>query len=130
MLALFAAQILHVFHVVRVPVVDPKVLQSGFGLICFCLGPANFGRIAHQFFGEFFSRLLSLFLQAFNPPTPRKSSPPKLTPKIVGIPLQFQSVEPREFVTPIFCWRGRSTADLNSVCEFAAKVEQRRVLQP
>ena len=54
--------------------------------------PANFSA---NFDGEFFHTFFSLVVPAFQaPPPPKKSSRPKLTPRIVGIPLQFHLLEP------------------------------------
>ena len=50
---------------------------------------ANFDR---GFFGLFFPGL--------------QAPPKKFTPKLVDIPLQFHFLEPKMFLTPIFCFWG------------------------
>ena len=82
-----------------------RALQSGFGLIFRqILGelPANFSaNFSRNIFG-----LVSPGIQA---------PPPQFTPKIVGIPLQFQLFEPNFFFTPIFCLRGRPREPLDKL---------------
>ena len=84
----FAIQVLflQVSSILPPPLVDPKVMQGGFGLI-FYSGLANLGKINGEFLREFFQRIfLANYFSRLQPP--QKNSP-KFTPKTVGIPLQF-----------------------------------------
>ena len=89
-----------------------RFCRADLGWICY-FGLANFGKIAGEnsqrippanFSREFFG-LVSPRFQA--PPPPKKNSHTKFTPKIAGVPLQFQMFEPILFFMPIFLW-GRS----------------------
>ena len=66
------------------PMIDPEVLQSGFGLN-FKFGLANFRRVI----GEFFQQISPC--QGFRPPHTKKISLPKFAPKVDGVPLQIIS---------------------------------------
>ena len=94
------------FATAHVTAFDPEVLQSGSGLILFCFGLANLGKLPANCVAEFSPQV---FVQpSFSRASaPQKKSPPKFTPKIVGMPPQSQIFEPF-FFTPIVCLRGRS----------------------
>ena len=55
------------------------------------------------------------YLLPFGLQIPKQKSSPKSAPKIVGIPLESYILEPKNIITPIFCFRGRST---NKVSEW------------
>ena len=82
-------------------VLEPEVLQSKFG-VNFLFWPGEFSEKWPANFDDEFFGLVFTGLQVL-----QKHSRPKFSPKIVGIPLQFQSSWTQNVLTVIFCLRGR-----------------------
>ena len=88
--------------------IGPEASQSGFGMIFFYFGLANFRRIVRKFLSKFVSEFFSanfsaLFLQGFRPP------PPNIHTQHCrhSCPISHSRTY---FFTPSFCLRGRPTS--------------------
>ena len=90
-----------------IQLVEPVVVQSGFGVIFFYFGLVNLRKIGSEFGWRIFSANLSaLFFQDFSPPPPQIHAP-NSRPKLSALFSNFTFLNPNFFVTPIFCLQGR-----------------------
>ena len=103
------AILLVMFRRKTLPNADPEVLQSRFGVEFFCLGLADFRRIACKFLSEFFGKFFCNFFDLVSPGVP----PPNSRTILSAFLSNFRFLNPKCF-TPIFCLRGRSTDVGNS----------------
>ena len=87
--------------------------------VFFCnFGPANFRKIAGEFFSEFWWRIFSasfsaLLFQGFRspgPPPPKKKFTPKIHAQNCRHSYPMSLSQTQFFITPIFCLRGRPTS--------------------
>ena len=112
---------LHNRTVSRIGSVDPEVLQSGFGVNLLSWS-GEFEENSSQIYqrissANFFCEFFGLASPGFQPlPPPKKNSPPKFTPRFVGIPLQFRFFEHEHFPRR-FCACGGDQQVMRCLCD-------------